>query len=126
MQQSVVGDCFIIVNQFERDDDCSHGEFIKGEDSILASDENASDDDDDEVIAARQKVEHYTKEQQEFQQELSKNVGKIFVYGNDVKGNDDGYDLNYWCNNDEGSPYFYDESEANDGVKSMKMKKPQR
>jgi len=66
VQQSVVGDCFIIVNQFERDDDCSHGEFIKGEDNILASDENALDDDDDEVIAARQKVEHYIKNNKNF------------------------------------------------------------
>jgi len=32
----------------------------------------------------------------------------------------------YRCNNDGGPSYFYDESEADDDVKSMKKKKPQR
>ena len=57
MQQSLVDECFIIVNQFQWDDD-----FIEGEVTFLASDEYASDGDDDEVIACREKVEHYTKE----------------------------------------------------------------
>ena len=53
-------------------------------------------------------------------------IGKISIRSNDVKGNDDGYDSKSRCDNDEGSQYFYDESEATDDLKRMKMKKPQR
>ena len=91
MRESLVDECIAIVNQFQWEDDCSHEEFIEDEDGFLDGDENASDNNDDEIIAAREKLEHYTKERQEFQEELRemarkrKHISKESIQGNGSK-----------------------------------------
>ncbi|KAJ8435442.1 hypothetical protein Cgig2_012563 [Carnegiea gigantea] len=132
MQESLVDECIAIVNQFQWEDDCNHEEFIKDGDGFLDGDENALDNNDDEIIAAREKLEHYTKECREFQEELRemamkrKHISKESIQGNGVKENDDGYDSEYRCADDEDSPYSYDETKTDDDTESIKKKKLRR